>query len=200
MTTPPQDQSEHVSNWVDKTYSKLTGTRAPLTADNERKLDRSTRRALAQLRCGHSPYLNSFLLVEPTKMLMNVSCVETRVTQPLIFSVARQVQLQVEDLWTKPLEVAIFLGLVDRNGNNIKDQQEQDGVLYTSSPKRSKTEGVFACSHESKNSVSVPNTEGQMGPGCQGDSPHPDAAGRACGPGGSPTSVGGADQRPGRDL
>ena len=185
--------TEDVSNWVDETYSKLLGTRSPLIDDNEAKLDRATRRSLAQLRFGYSSLLNIYLSrIDPDvtdKCDQCWNCGHT--TRHLLNFPSNPTDLKMKDLWNRAVEVAVFLGLKEAAIGELENRkQDQDEVLFNSSPKRSKTEGVSACSpHGSKSSDPDSRAERRLSPGCQGDLPHPSEFRRVGAPDGSPTFV-----------
>ena len=107
--------TRHVSSMIqNRKPNPVTGRPAPKVNNTETQLPRRTRCLLAQLRDGHSSHLNSFLSTFKPGIL-NV-CPKCRfaahTTDHLFNCPADPTDLTVECLWTKPMDVANFLGLL----------------------------------------------------------------------------------------
>ena len=96
------------------TYSnnKVLNTRPPEIDKSERKLPRTTRSTLAQLRSGYSTYLNSYKArIDPSLSDKCPNCDECHTTDHLFNCQNNITTLNVRSLWKKPIDAARFLKL-----------------------------------------------------------------------------------------
>lgn len=93
--------------------NKVLGTKPPEIHDAESQLSRTTRSTLSQLRSGYSPFLNNYLhRIDHTIPNVCPLCASTpHDVQHLFNCTANPTSLSVIDLWKKPVEAAIHLGL-----------------------------------------------------------------------------------------
>ena len=93
----------------------VLNTPAPAIDDSERKLPRKARTKLSQLRSGYSSMLNSYLsrIRNDVQDICPDCQLEPHTSKHLFNCVAKPTDLKVRDLWTKPVEAARFLGLLD---------------------------------------------------------------------------------------
>jgi hypothetical protein len=94
--------------------NKVLQTKPPNINENEKSLPRRVRSTLAQLRSGYSKYLNSYLSrIDPQIHDICPKCkLGPHDTNHLFNCTSSPTQLEVVDLWKKPVEVAIFLELL----------------------------------------------------------------------------------------
>ena len=95
-------------------------TPAPKVDKTEKALPRKARSSLAQLRSGYSSMLNSYLSrIRQDVQDICPDCNQQNHTSFHLFNCpAKPTDLTVHDLWTKPVEAAQFLGLLDGQEND----------------------------------------------------------------------------------
>jgi hypothetical protein len=101
-----------VSKTLKNMKSKLLKTRPPEISSSEKTLPRSTRTTLAQLRSGYSTHLNSYKSrIDPNIEDKCPHCQESHTSEHLFNCQNNPTNLEVRDLWKKPVRAARFLGL-----------------------------------------------------------------------------------------
>ena len=101
---------------VKQSDNKVLQTKPPAISHTEKRLPRTTRSTLAQLRSGYSKYLNSFKARINNDPAIHVpdncpNCQELHTTNHLFNCTQNPTSLNVKNLWSKPVETARFLDL-----------------------------------------------------------------------------------------
>lgn len=93
--------------------NNLLQIKPPEIHPSEKTLPRKTRTTLAQLRCGYSTYLHSYMArIDNNFSNICPKCnLFPHYTEHLFNCPADQTNLDIESLWKKPVEAAAFLGL-----------------------------------------------------------------------------------------
>lgn len=103
-----------------KAVNPILGERAPDIDRSERDLPRKTRVQLAQLRSGHSIFLNSYK--RDIGLTADASCPDCHIadhtTNHLFNCSNRPTNLNVKSLWNKPLDAARFLDILPEDGQD----------------------------------------------------------------------------------
>ena len=110
-----QLHTEHVQNTI-STYPHNTVLNAPTPQihKDEQHLSRNTRTTLAQLRTGYSKTLNSYMnRIDPNTPDTCTNCQQPGHTTTHLFNCPNKpTTLTPTDLWTKPTDCGLFLGLI----------------------------------------------------------------------------------------
>ena len=113
--------TESVTTTISKqAHNKVLNTPAPKVDVTEKTLPRKARSSLAQLRSGYSSMLNSYLArIRQDVQDICPDCNQPNHTTIHLFNCpAKPTDLNVHSLWTKPVEAAQFLGLLDGQEND----------------------------------------------------------------------------------
>ena len=106
---------------ANQSNNRVLNEPAPSINKSELTLPRSARTSLARFRSGFSPALNSYtarIRNDPTLDVCNLCNQQNHTTQHLFNCPQNPTHLTTRDLWSKPVEAAQFLGLLDGQEND----------------------------------------------------------------------------------
>ncbi len=106
---------------ANQSNNRVLNEPAPSINESELTLPRNARTSLARLRSGFSPALNSYtarIRNDPTLDVCNLCNLQNHTTQHLFNCPQNPTHLTARDLWSKPVEAAQFLGLLDSQEND----------------------------------------------------------------------------------
>ena len=106
---------------ANQSNNRILNEPAPSINKEELTLPRSARTSLARLRSGFSPTLNSYtarIRNDPTLDVCPICNQQNHTTQHLFNCPQNPTHLTTRDLWSKPVEAAQFLGLLDGQEND----------------------------------------------------------------------------------
>ena len=109
----------------DRPLNGVLNARPPEINKTESNLPRKTRTTLAQLRCGYSPYLNSYMS-RINEELDNI-CPDCGQTCHVFSCPEKATSLTPESLWHSPREAAVFLGLEVETSADDENNEQNNG-------------------------------------------------------------------------